>query len=106
MKAASDLYSPVDGKVSAVSHYYCPLLKISLVSNVLLLFPSPPLRSLPPLFSFQVNDKLADTPGLVNESPQEKGWIVKLTASDASQLDGLMSESAYQTFLKESADSH
>lgn len=45
------------------------------------------------------NAALADEPGLVNTDPEGEGWFFKLTLSDASQLDGLMDETAYQAFV-------
>lgn len=45
------------------------------------------------------NAALADEPGLVNTDPEGEGWFFKLTLSDASQLDGLMDETAYEAFV-------
>ncbi|OWK33536.1 glycine cleavage system protein GcvH [Sphingomonas dokdonensis] len=45
------------------------------------------------------NAALADEPGLVNTDPEGEGWFFKLTLSDASELDGLMDETAYQAFV-------
>jgi glycine cleavage system H protein len=45
------------------------------------------------------NEALADNPALVNEDPEGEGWFFKLTLSDASQLDSLMDEAAYQDFV-------
>lgn len=47
-----------------------------------------------------VNDELEDDPQLVNESPEEKGWICKLVNIDSSELDDMMNETAYQKFLR------
>jgi glycine cleavage system H protein len=48
----------------------------------------------------EVNDTLAESPGLVNEDPSGEGWFLKLKLSDASELDSLMDEDAYREFLK------
>lgn len=48
----------------------------------------------------EVNTPLADNPGLVNESATGTGWFVKIRMSDASELDGLMDEDAYQKFVQ------
>lgn len=64
VKAASDIYAPVAGKV------------------------------------LQVNDKLEDTPELVNESAEDAGWICKLELADEGDLGSLMDASAYDEFLK------
>ena len=48
----------------------------------------------------EVNGDLADAPSLLNESPFEKGWLLKLKPSDASEYDGLMSAEDYEEFTK------
>jgi glycine cleavage system H protein len=48
----------------------------------------------------EANAALADTPGDVNAEPMGKGWFFKLKLADASQLDGLMDEKAYEEFVK------
>ncbi|MFZ5747249.1 MAG: glycine cleavage system protein GcvH [Pseudomonadota bacterium] len=45
------------------------------------------------------NAALADDPALVNSDPEGDGWFFKLTLSDASELDELMDETAYQDFV-------
>lgn len=45
------------------------------------------------------NAALADTPALVNEDPEGDGWFFKLTLTDTSELDGLMDEGAYESFV-------
>jgi glycine cleavage system H protein len=47
----------------------------------------------------EVNGALADAPATVNEEAEGKGWFLKLRVSDASELDGLMSEDDYKAFL-------
>jgi glycine cleavage system H protein len=47
-----------------------------------------------------VNELLKDTPEKVNESPFEDGWIIKVTAQDASELDALMDAAAYKKFTE------
>ena len=42
------------------------------------------------------NEDLEGSPELVNESPYEKGWLVKIEASNASELDGLLDAEAYR----------
>lgn len=48
----------------------------------------------------QVNEALADEPGLINESPEDKGWLCRLTNFDSSELDDMMNEDAYQKYLR------
>ena len=45
-----------------------------------------------------VNDLLDDDPALVNSSPTDKGWFMKIRLSDTGELDGLMDEAAYDAF--------
>lgn len=47
-----------------------------------------------------INGELADSPGSVNEDAQGKGWFMKISISDKSELDGLMNEQAYKTFVE------
>ncbi|WP_343527928.1 glycine cleavage system protein GcvH [Sphingomonas sp.] len=45
------------------------------------------------------NAQLSDEPGLVNTDPEGEGWFFKITLSDASELEGLMDETAYAAFV-------
>ena len=65
VKAASDLYAPVSGKVVAV------------------------------------NASLEKAPEVVNQSPYEQGWMVKLKVKDAQELDSLLDAKAYAALLEE-----
>ena len=47
-----------------------------------------------------VNKNLDDDPGLVSNSPEEKGWIYKLENIDLDELEDLMSEEDYAKYLK------
>lgn len=47
----------------------------------------------------EVNDVLADNPGLVNEDPLGDGWFFKMQVEDLSVLDDLMDEAAYKDFI-------
>ena len=47
----------------------------------------------------EVNDVLADKPGLVNEDPLGDGWFFKMKVEDLSVLDDLMDEAAYKDFI-------
>jgi glycine cleavage system H protein len=49
----------------------------------------------------EVNEALADAPNGVNEDAAGAGWFVKLKLSDASELENLMSEDEYKTYLAE-----
>ncbi|MGD1935419.1 MAG: glycine cleavage system protein GcvH [Candidatus Phaeomarinobacter sp.] len=49
----------------------------------------------------EVNEALADAPNGVNDDAAGAGWFVKLKLSDAAELEKLMSEDEYKTFLAE-----
>ena len=46
-----------------------------------------------------INNELEDAPESVNESPYENGWMVKIKASNLSQIDDLMDASAYKSLI-------
>jgi glycine cleavage system H protein len=46
----------------------------------------------------EVNGELEDDPELVNKSPTGEGWFMKIRLSDASELDVMMDEAAYNDF--------
>ena len=48
-----------------------------------------------------VNEELLQSPELINKSPFESGWIVKLEPSNISQLENLMAEEEYKKFVGE-----
>jgi len=68
VKAASDVYSPLAGKV---------------IAN---------------------NSALASKPELLNEDPYGAGWLFRLDATGGANVSGLMSASAYESFLAEEAE--
>ena len=61
VKAASEVYSPVGGKI------------------------------------LEVNNKLEDSPEIVNSSPYEEGWFIKIKPSDKTELQSLLSLEEYST---------
>ena len=48
----------------------------------------------------EVSKALAENPGFINKSCYEDGWLVKMTFSNPSELDDLMSEEANEKCLK------
>src|SRR5918992_6291008 len=50
----------------------------------------------------EVNDELVEHPELINQSPQDQGWIVKLKPSNLEELKVLMSRDEYDSFIGES----
>lgn len=65
VKAASDVYSPIDGEV------------------------------------IERNDEAIDSPELINQSPYEKAWLVKVKLADPTQLDALLSNADYDAYAEE-----
>ncbi len=47
----------------------------------------------------EVNPALEDAPELVNSSPYEKGWMIRISLSNAAQLEDLMSAEAYAKLI-------
>ena len=47
----------------------------------------------------EVNNKLEDDSELVSEEPMDEGWFIKVKLSKPSELDELMNEETYQTFI-------
>ena len=65
VKAASEVYAPVSGEITAV------------------------------------NDALVDAPDMVNSDPEGEGWFFKIRLSDKGELDALMDEAGYKSFIAE-----
>jgi glycine cleavage system H protein len=64
VKAASEVYAPIDGTVT------------------------------------EVNPALTEDPATVNTDPQTGGWFFKMKIGDPAQLDALMDETQYNTFIQ------
>ncbi|WP_424987689.1 glycine cleavage system protein GcvH [Microbulbifer sp. S227A] len=47
----------------------------------------------------EVNEALADNPGLVNEDAQGDAWFFKIKPSDTSPMADYMDEAAYKDFV-------
>ncbi|GMK58292.1 hypothetical protein CspeluHIS016_0503240 [Cutaneotrichosporon spelunceum] len=48
-----------------------------------------------------VNEKLGDTPGLVNKEAETGGWLAKIKVSEPREYEDLMDAEAYATFCEE-----
>ena len=46
-----------------------------------------------------VNDKVVESPELVNESPYADGWLIRVKLDDPAAVDGLLDATAYQGLL-------
>ena len=49
------------------------------------------------------NEDLLDSPELVNDSPYDSGWMLRVNLSDANELNNLMSHTEYQAMLEAQA---
>lgn len=47
----------------------------------------------------EINDALNNNPELVNTDPYAEGWMVKVTLSDISEIDGLLSADEYKALV-------
>lgn len=64
VKAASDIYAPVSGRVIAV------------------------------------NEQVESGPEIVNQSPEEEGWLVRIELADPGELRSLMNREQYREYLE------
>ena len=48
----------------------------------------------------EANDAIVEKPGLVNEDAMGDGWFFKIKIADAGELEELMDEEAYKTFVE------
>ncbi|MBI5213400.1 MAG: glycine cleavage system protein GcvH [Nitrospirae bacterium] len=51
----------------------------------------------------EVNEKLADSPEIINEDPYGKGWIAVIEMSNESELEDLMDAGDYEKYIEEEA---
>uniref|UniRef100_A0A671FVW9 Glycine cleavage system H protein n=1 Tax=Rhinolophus ferrumequinum TaxID=59479 RepID=A0A671FVW9_RHIFE len=47
----------------------------------------------------EINEALAENPGLVNRSSYEDGWLLKMTLSNPPELEEIMSEEACEKYI-------
>ncbi|KAJ7181735.1 single hybrid motif-containing protein [Mycena crocata] len=47
----------------------------------------------------EINLELNDQPGLLNKSPDDKGWLCKIKLSAPTEMDGLLTKDAYDSTL-------
>ena len=51
-----------------------------------------------------INEVLVDEPELINESPYDQGWIVKIKLQKNSTIEGKMTQDEYNDYVSEHAD--
>lgn len=49
----------------------------------------------------EVNEELPDAPEMINTSPYDDGWMIKIRMTDTSEVDDLMDADAYQSHIAE-----
>ncbi len=48
-----------------------------------------------------INEELSDSPELVNESPYENAWMIKVELTNPSEVDALLTAEAYTQLISE-----
>ncbi len=49
----------------------------------------------------EINEKLADSPELINEDPYGKGWIAVIKMDNPTEIDDLMDAEEYDAYVEE-----
>ena len=50
-------------------------------------------------FNAELDENEGDNPSIINESPYDEGWIIKIKITDATELDDLMDAEAYKELV-------
>ena len=79
VKAASDVYAPVGGKVVAINES----LNAPISGEIL-----------------EANAAIVDDPAKVNADPEGASWFVKIKPSSPAEFDALMDAAAYKKLLE------
>ncbi len=53
----------------------------------------------------EVNSKLEDTPELVNESPHQKAWMIKIQLANPDETKELLGAEEYEEYIQEQSGS-
>ena len=48
----------------------------------------------------EINNKLEDSPEIVNSDPYGDGWLIKIELSNINEKDALMTASSYEEYIK------
>ena len=51
----------------------------------------------------EVNERLNDSPELVNTDPYGDGWMIVIKMENPAQVDGLLNSAEYEDYIKEEA---
>jgi glycine cleavage system H protein len=49
----------------------------------------------------QVNEKVRDTPRIINDDPYGEGWLIKIQVSDMNQITWLLSVNEYEAYIEQ-----
>jgi glycine cleavage system H protein len=49
----------------------------------------------------EINEDLPDAPEVINTSPYEDGWMIKIKVADPAEIKDLLDAEAYQEFVNE-----
>ncbi len=47
----------------------------------------------------EINESLDETPQIINSSPYEEGWLIKIILKKPGELDDLMDKGAYEEYI-------
>ncbi len=53
----------------------------------------------------EVNSKLEEKPELINQSPHQEAWMIKIRLTNSEELKELLSAEEYEEYLQEQAES-
>ncbi|WP_393100734.1 glycine cleavage system protein GcvH [Streptomyces sp. LN325] len=51
-----------------------------------------------------LNDELNDSPERVNEDPYGDGWLIEIKLTDKSELDSLLSDDGYESYISQGGE--
>ncbi len=49
----------------------------------------------------EINDELPDSPEIINGSPYEDGWLIKVKLVDPAELDDLLDAASYEEMIED-----
>ena len=52
----------------------------------------------------EVNSKLEETPELINKSPHQQAWMIRIRLTNPEELKELLSSEEYEEYLQEQAE--
>jgi len=48
----------------------------------------------------EINQAAVDSPDIINQSPFDEGWLIKIEFDNSEEIEELMNENDYQSFIK------